>query len=77
MKMTIAKPEELDSLMDEAAYERYIKSIEDQSVCVCACLSVNGSGLFVSVCESVCIPLQTSVLEKWEVLAKVAAVALN
>lgn len=29
MKMTIAKPEELDSLMDEAAYERYIKSIED------------------------------------------------
>ncbi|XP_077374123.1 glycine cleavage system H protein, mitochondrial-like [Festucalex cinctus] len=29
MKMTIAKPSELDSLMDEAAYERYIRSIED------------------------------------------------
>lgn len=29
MKMTIAKPEELDTLMDEAAYERYIRSIED------------------------------------------------
>ncbi|XP_012696750.1 glycine cleavage system protein H (aminomethyl carrier), a [Clupea harengus] len=29
VKMTITKPEELDSLMDEAAYERYIKSIED------------------------------------------------
>ncbi|XP_032439804.1 LOW QUALITY PROTEIN: glycine cleavage system H protein, mitochondrial-like [Xiphophorus hellerii] len=29
MKMTIAKPAELDSLMDEAAYERYIHSIED------------------------------------------------
>nr|XP_061813192.1 glycine cleavage system H protein, mitochondrial-like [Nerophis lumbriciformis] len=29
MKMTIAKPTELDSLMDEAAYERYIRSIED------------------------------------------------
>ncbi|RVE71915.1 hypothetical protein OJAV_G00056570 [Oryzias javanicus] len=29
MKMTIAKPAELDSLMDEAAYERYIRSIED------------------------------------------------
>lgn len=29
MKMTIAKPEELDALMDEAAYERYIRSIED------------------------------------------------
>ncbi|XP_041651996.1 glycine cleavage system H protein, mitochondrial-like [Cheilinus undulatus] len=29
MKMTITKPEELDALMDEAAYERYIRSIED------------------------------------------------
>ncbi|KAG8012607.1 Glycine cleavage system H protein [Nibea albiflora] len=29
MKMTIAKPAELDALMDEAAYERYIRSIED------------------------------------------------
>ncbi|XP_056137132.1 glycine cleavage system H protein, mitochondrial-like [Lampris incognitus] len=29
MKMTIANPVELDSLMDEAAYERYIRSIED------------------------------------------------
>ncbi|KAM4618454.1 glycine cleavage system H protein, mitochondrial-like [Polymixia lowei] len=29
MKMTIAKPVELDALMDEAAYERYIRSIED------------------------------------------------
>jgi len=29
MKMTIAKPAELDSLMDETAYERYIRSIED------------------------------------------------
>ncbi|XP_049578230.1 glycine cleavage system H protein, mitochondrial [Syngnathus scovelli] len=29
MKMTITKPSELDSLMDEAAYERYIRSIED------------------------------------------------
>ncbi|XP_029993271.1 glycine cleavage system protein H (aminomethyl carrier), a [Sphaeramia orbicularis] len=29
MKMTIAKPDELDALMDEAAYERYIRSIED------------------------------------------------
>ncbi|XP_041852193.1 glycine cleavage system H protein, mitochondrial-like [Melanotaenia boesemani] len=29
MKMTIAKPAELDTLMDEAAYERYIRSIED------------------------------------------------
>nr|XP_020486927.1 glycine cleavage system H protein, mitochondrial-like [Labrus bergylta] len=29
MKMTIAKPEELDALMDETAYERYIRSIED------------------------------------------------
>ncbi|XP_030587655.1 glycine cleavage system H protein, mitochondrial-like [Archocentrus centrarchus] len=29
MKMTVSKPAELDSLMDEAAYERYIRSIED------------------------------------------------
>ncbi|KAF7699350.1 glycine cleavage system protein H (aminomethyl carrier), a [Silurus meridionalis] len=29
IKMTISIPKELDSLMDEAAYERYIKSIED------------------------------------------------
>ncbi|XP_023146998.1 glycine cleavage system H protein, mitochondrial-like [Amphiprion ocellaris] len=29
MKMTIANPSELDTLMDEAAYERYIRSIED------------------------------------------------
>ncbi|XP_051953712.1 glycine cleavage system protein H (aminomethyl carrier), a [Xyrauchen texanus] len=29
MKMTVSVPEELDGLMDEAAYERYIKSIED------------------------------------------------
>ncbi|CAL1592337.1 unnamed protein product [Knipowitschia caucasica] len=29
MKMTIAKPAELDVLMDEASYERYIRSIED------------------------------------------------
>ncbi|XP_062860572.1 glycine cleavage system protein H (aminomethyl carrier), a [Trichomycterus rosablanca] len=29
IKMTISVPEELNSLMDEAAYERYIKSIED------------------------------------------------
>ncbi|KTG39428.1 hypothetical protein cypCar_00022756 [Cyprinus carpio] len=29
MKMTVSIPEELDGLMDEAAYERYIKSIED------------------------------------------------
>ncbi|KAF7658774.1 hypothetical protein LDENG_00008190 [Lucifuga dentata] len=29
MKMTIANPAELDALMDEAAYERYIRSIED------------------------------------------------
>ncbi|XP_006789486.1 glycine cleavage system H protein, mitochondrial-like [Neolamprologus brichardi] len=29
MKMSISKPAELDSLMDEAAYERYIHSIED------------------------------------------------
>ncbi|XP_072241818.1 glycine cleavage system H protein, mitochondrial-like [Leuresthes tenuis] len=29
MKMTIANPAELDTLMDEVAYERYIRSIED------------------------------------------------
>ncbi|KAM6937156.1 glycine cleavage system H protein, mitochondrial-like [Xenentodon cancila] len=29
MKMSIANPAELDTLMDEAAYERYIRSIED------------------------------------------------
>lgn len=29
MKMTIGNPAELDNLMDEAAYERYIRSIED------------------------------------------------
>lgn len=29
MKMTIANPAELDTLMEEAAYERYIRSIED------------------------------------------------
>ncbi|XP_072551326.1 glycine cleavage system protein H (aminomethyl carrier), a [Salminus brasiliensis] len=29
IKMTISKPEEVDALMDEAAYERYIRSIED------------------------------------------------
>lgn len=29
MKMTLSVPEELDGLMDEAAYERYIKSIDD------------------------------------------------
>lgn len=29
MKMTIGNPAELDALMDEAAYERYIRSIED------------------------------------------------
>ncbi|KAM3869928.1 glycine cleavage system H protein, mitochondrial-like [Diretmus argenteus] len=29
MKMTVAVPAELDTLMDEAAYERYIRSIED------------------------------------------------
>ncbi|KAM9753277.1 glycine cleavage system protein H (aminomethyl carrier), a [Menidia menidia] len=29
MKMTIANPAELDALMDEVAYERYIRSIED------------------------------------------------
>uniref|UniRef100_A0A3Q3APH0 Glycine cleavage system H protein n=1 Tax=Kryptolebias marmoratus TaxID=37003 RepID=A0A3Q3APH0_KRYMA len=29
MKMTIGNPAELDTLMDEAVYERYIRSIED------------------------------------------------
>lgn len=29
MKMTISNPAELDSLMDEAAYERYTRSIEN------------------------------------------------
>ncbi|KAK9516765.1 hypothetical protein VZT92_024677 [Zoarces viviparus] len=29
MKMTIGNPAELDALMDEAAYERYTRSIED------------------------------------------------
>lgn len=29
MKMTIANPAELETLMDEASYERYIRSIED------------------------------------------------
>ncbi|XP_029951738.1 glycine cleavage system H protein, mitochondrial-like [Salarias fasciatus] len=29
MKMTITNPTELDALMDEAAYERYIRSIEN------------------------------------------------
>lgn len=29
MKMTITNPAELDTLMDEAAYERYIRSIEN------------------------------------------------
>ncbi|CAL8263610.1 unnamed protein product [Merluccius merluccius] len=29
MKMSIDKPAELDALMDEKAYERYIRSIED------------------------------------------------
>ncbi|KAM8891903.1 glycine cleavage system H protein, mitochondrial-like [Spinachia spinachia] len=29
MKMTIDNPTELDTLMDETAYERYIRSIED------------------------------------------------
>ncbi|NXJ61368.1 GCSH protein, partial [Rostratula benghalensis] len=29
MKMTVENPAELDELMDEDAYERYIKSIED------------------------------------------------
>ena len=29
MKMSIDNPAELDALMDEKAYERYIRSIED------------------------------------------------
>lgn len=29
MKMTITNPAELDTLMDEASYERYIRSIEE------------------------------------------------
>ncbi|XP_056272749.1 glycine cleavage system H protein, mitochondrial-like isoform X2 [Pseudoliparis swirei] len=29
LKMTIGNPSELDTLMDEAGYERYIRSIED------------------------------------------------
>ncbi|NXN29085.1 GCSH protein, partial [Nycticryphes semicollaris] len=29
MKMTVENPAELDELMNEEAYERYIKSIED------------------------------------------------
>ena len=29
IKMTIEKPEELDSLMDQAAYDKFIKSLED------------------------------------------------
>lgn len=29
LKMTIEKPEELDSLMDEPAYEKFIKSLEE------------------------------------------------
>ncbi|XP_058501469.1 glycine cleavage system H protein, mitochondrial-like [Solea solea] len=29
MKMTIASPAELDALMDEAAYKKYVRSIED------------------------------------------------
>lgn len=29
IKMTIEKPEELDSLMDECAYETFIKSLEE------------------------------------------------
>lgn len=29
MKMSVSIPEEFDALMDETAYERYIKSIED------------------------------------------------
>ena len=31
MKMSIDNPAELDALMDEKAYERYIRSIEDWS----------------------------------------------
>lgn len=29
IKMTIEKPEELDSLMDQASYDKYIKSLEE------------------------------------------------
>ncbi|KAK2848370.1 hypothetical protein Q7C36_010052 [Tachysurus vachellii] len=29
IKMTVSVPEELDALMDEAAYERYVKSIDE------------------------------------------------
>lgn len=29
LKMTIEKPEELESLMDEPAYEKFIKSLEE------------------------------------------------
>lgn len=29
LKMTIEKPEELDMLMDEPAYEKFIKSLEE------------------------------------------------
>ncbi|XP_022621098.1 glycine cleavage system H protein, mitochondrial-like [Seriola dumerili] len=29
IKMTIAKPEELDGLMDQAAYDKFIKSLEE------------------------------------------------
>lgn len=29
MKMTIGNPAELDTLMDEAVYERYIRSMDD------------------------------------------------
>ncbi|KAK1784990.1 hypothetical protein P4O66_018416 [Electrophorus voltai] len=29
IKMTVSVPEELDALMDEAAYEKYVRSIED------------------------------------------------
>ncbi|KAF5892796.1 glycine cleavage system H protein, mitochondrial-like [Clarias magur] len=30
IKMTVSVPEELDALMDEAAYKRYIKSMEEE-----------------------------------------------
>ncbi|KAM9766062.1 glycine cleavage system protein H (aminomethyl carrier), b [Menidia menidia] len=29
IKMTIAKPEELDSLMDQAAYDKFVKSLDE------------------------------------------------
>lgn len=29
IKMTIEKPEELDGLMDQAAYDKFIKSLEE------------------------------------------------